>query len=966
MSAFRNARSTQAAGDHQAGYATRSGAWTEAGAGGDTWSRATADSRAFTETGAGSDSWSRTEIEPRTWTEVGAGADGWAFGNLAFITEAGAGTDTWSTSYPMSVRTWVEDVRGQDLWNVHAPGVTIISTPRWSRPFRNARSRQGGGDTQAGPSTTAWTEAGGGYDSWSLLQKVTSLFTELGRGFDSWFATKGPAVAFNETGAGLDTWTSTTARTRAWTEIGSGTDTWARVARSTRAWVELGRGIDDQWFWQSGPRSVFRDARLLSQIWGKGPASDAYGAAIDLHPLRSNGSDAPLTNDTIGADLGAGPSSMGNLVAGSDIGGLIDFLDGEIGIVGGDTFGPDNPAGYSHSHPSIGKGSTWTYYRPSVLAISKTQLADLPNGLAIDRFHRRMALRNPAGGLTLVSGAAPLQSDVTYSGTAPNRVATFPKHFYAFQSGVAVPDVGGDLFLYSCDHEQDGLSGLFTSVNKTDWSHRSLWVNSTTYYWKGGSLEIADASGNPPPSVAAVRADIAAGTGTYYLYSLGSNAGHPSDPGLYLARCKLQPLAGTALNRLVATTPGGFGGFAPTYWEYWDGTAWGQQGASAPVPARLMADTKFNSLTGGGYSIRFHKHIEGGRWVLAYCGPFKNSAGIEIRGGTRITYRTAPTITGPWSGERYIDGMDWANTPGVNVTSHLYPYSAQIHPYCLDSDKLILVVSTGYPLNQPDPSIHAFVDDGTGHCQRWRGHITTTIVPSTSGNIGCGLTLAQHNAMQAAYASNSETPGYGFSVPYATFLVEATLGRSVPSSESFTESGGGTDTWSTPPRTFSRVWTETATASDGWQSFLGRNIRIDLEPGNGTDSWSIQTGPTAAFTEIGAGTDGWVSVHPAAPWNELSTTVDTWSSAVGGFFRFWIEERTADDDWGIRVRTLAPPATWAASPPTVRWTATVVTTSRWEIGVSAGRWTISGADESRWSARQVARWRAGLRDAVTG
>lgn len=856
----------------------------------------------------------------------------------------------WATSFPRVIRGWEEVERASDGWIVVDRAGTIVAGPVHARPFTQGRSKNAGGDTQGGPRAYALIESAGGYDAWTLGFRGTAPIIESGGAVDAWSATKGPTAIINESAAGADTWARTQPRSRPFTETGVGTDGWSSRVHLPRPWIELGRGNDRQWFLLSGPRNVIRQGQVLSQVWGKGAAADTYGDALDISPLRSDGSLPPLTNDTIGADRGVGSTSTGNLMAGTDIGGLIDFGDGEVGIVGGDLFGPTVPAGYSNSHPSVGTGPTWTFYRPSALAISRTQLANLAGGIAINRFHRRIALKNPGQGLIEVDGAAPLQSDITYVGSVPNRIATFPNHYYAFNSGVTIPDVGGDVYAYSCALITEGQGGLLVSTDKINWTHEPLWTNASAPYWgKGAALEIADANGNPPPSVAAVRADIAANVGTYYLYALGSQL-PTAQKGLYLGRCRLLQQAGHAATRVVALSASA--GFPPTFWEYWNGTGWAQQGTANPTPVQLIGDTYFNSLTNGGYSLRYDTYL--GRWLLLYCGLKKT-----LQGGTQICYRTAPQIQGPWSDERTIDGLDLAATVGTNVTLNLTPYSAQIHPYATGGPDFYFLFSVGFPFNNPDPTQHAYIDDGTGHCQRWRTHLTGA---STTGNVGCTLTLAQHNAMQAAYAAHSEAPGFGFSVPYAVYLGRATIGRPLTSVEILAEAGAGIDVWTQPPRPFTRTISEASVGNDTWQSFLGRNVRVDAEPGTATDGWTTQLHTTATIVETGNGTDAWTATHPTAPWNEPSSTVDTWSTAIGGLSRFWIETQPATDDWVVTVRTLNAPATWAAGTPHGQWDATVMTEARWSIGTPADRWSAN-LSSPRWRVEQMARWAANVRDA---
>lgn len=790
--------------------------------------------RTASDIGSGTDVVARAARFARPVSDAAAGSDvGAALGGKVGVGLDAAGGTDGSLPHVVGSRALRETAGGHDVQ------VTL------NQPFVLRRSTNRGGARFREQTRGVLLDGAGGVDACAsgLIRGRTPVENDQARGYDTLISARGRVGPSHDDAGGRDQeplYATSAGRARSVTDVGSGVEATGRFPFDRRVLTEVGFGRD-LIGWLRGPRTVATNLQVLSQIWGKSVKADSYGAAIDLYPFRQDGSDPPLTNDTIGTDRGVGSTSTGNLMAGTDIGGLIDFGDGEIGVVGGDLFGPTVPEGYSNSHPSIGAGSTWTYYRPSCLAISKTQLAGLVNGLVIDRFHRRMGLKNPGQGLIEVDGAAPLQSDVTYVGSVPNRVATFPNHYYAFNSGVTIPDVGGDRYAYSCALITEQQGGLYGSLDKITWAHHALWTNNTAPYWgKGSALEIADANGNPPPSVAAVRADIAANTGTYYLYAMGSQL--PTlQKGLYLGRCRLTQTAGTAWAYVIATsaTPG----LPPTNWEYWDGTTWGQQGVANPVPAQLMGDSYFNSLTNGGYSLRYNTFL--GKWMITYAGLKKT-----LQGGTQLCYRLAPQIQGPWGDERTMDGMDLTAVPGTNVSINLTPYSVQYHPYSAGKD-LYVVFSIGFPFNNPDPTKHAYIDDGTGHCKQWRSRITTL---STSADIGCNLTATQHNNMQAAYTAGTETPGFGFSVPYAIFLGHAVLDRALIDGQNGADISTTTDL---PTTGFVglRFATDLARTIDTGLGFFGSGRSFILDNAGGTDSPATVTRQSRTLSDSAAGTD---------------------------------------------------------------------------------------------------------------
>lgn len=816
-----------------------------------------------TDIAGGTASLSVLQAITRALTETAGGTDSASsqFGAVESITDTAGGTDSASGGVTLA-RPTVDRANGYDF---------LVGLPTGGRAFRTGRSRQHGGDRQHGARTVVRAEYAGGHDHLAvvLARVVTPALPDAANGTDAAYATPTVTTTLIDAAYGRETLTAAPTRPRSTTDTAGGTDTVSVVRQTRRTPTDIAGGRD-RVATGLGPRYRLSDAYPLSQVWGEDirgkVRADHTDPGVDMWPKRADGTQPAYVNDTVGT-ISPTPTPTALQMAGGDLGFFCPLSDGRKLMVAGDNMGPLSPTGYIRPHPSVGVTGffgQWLYYRPSACAITSTTGAQIEStGIVIDGWHRQFAVANPGGGGRVFS-VAPLQTDsIVYSGAPPNRYATYPQRYYAYGDGVSIPFggmLGGATAIYPMVTSPSIGVGFLTAneSNLAAWTHTVVWGTSVAKPLGAASLNIADANGIPPADYTTLVNDIHSGQNTFYAY-LHANAS--DGKGFYVARFNLQLGQGVVQ----------FGD--PTRWSWWNGTSWVLDGlASAQLQ---VATSNLHNFLSAGFSIRYHPTFNGGGWLLLYVG---GTGTASLGGGNRLTYRTAPAPWGPWSAERWISGWDGNTATGPNVDSPLYLYQPNIWPDVDDPAKLYFTFSLGGDFTAPEPTTHSFVDDGTGHCQRWRTHITQTFA-HTNANIGCGLTLSDHNALQAAYTAGTETPGNGYSVPYAVFVGEMALTSTEQWTDTEIEQANGTDTTTARIPTSIRSLADAARGVDVARGFLGVGVTFDTA--GGTDSTSAQMAVTQTATDAAGGTDTVEGEFVVPTLTDTAGGTDTVAAQVG-------------------------------------------------------------------------------------
>ena len=99
-------------------------------------------------------------------------------------------------------------------------------------------------------------------------------------------------------------------------------------------------------------------------------------------------------------------------------------------------------------------------------------------------------------------------------------------------------------------------------------------------------------------------------------------------------------------------------------WSYWDGATWASDYGSSAV------------LFVGGLNVSFQWNAYLAAWMAVYSEPFSNDVG----------YRTAPQLTGPWSGEATL--FTATSGPGGGTAYDAYP-----HPELAEQDGQVQYVT---------------------------------------------------------------------------------------------------------------------------------------------------------------------------------------------------------------------------------------------------------------------------------